>query len=114
MYRHISPEVFTGKGNKTVLLECDGTLANRESQMIQRNLLPQNAEMRTEVASSLQMLIIINKNSNPVSQTTVIYGQFGSYMDNVQLYHEHVPWMDNEGRKKVNEDKMHWEEEKKN
>lgn len=22
-------------------------------------------------------------------------------MENVQLYHAHVPWMDNEGRKKV-------------
>lgn len=64
MYTHISPEVFTGKGNKIGLLECDGTLTNRESQMIQRNLLPQNVEIRTEAARSLKMLVIINKTDN--------------------------------------------------
>jgi hypothetical protein len=37
------------------------------------------------------------KYSNPMSQTTVIYGHSGSYMDSFEL----VPWTDNEGRKKV-------------
>jgi len=31
-----------------------------------------------------------------------------------QLYLEHVPWVDNEGRKKGKEVKVYWVEEKKN
>jgi len=38
---------------------------------------------------------------------TVIYGHSGSALL------EHVPWMDNEGRKKVKEVKIYWVEEKK-
>jgi hypothetical protein len=45
---------------------------------------------------------------------TVLFGHSGSYMDNVQFYLGHVPWMDNEGRKKGKEVKMCWKEEKKN
>jgi len=45
---------------------------------------------------------------------TAIYGHSGSYMDNVHLYLEHVPWTNNEGRKKGKEVKMYWEEDKKN
>jgi len=63
MYRHIRPEVFTAKSNEIGLLQCDGTLADRERQLSQRNLLPQNAELRTEAASSLKMLVTTYKNT---------------------------------------------------
>lgn len=54
MYSHIRPEVLTAKSNEIGLLECDGTLADRQSQMSQGNLLHQSAEMWTEAASSLK------------------------------------------------------------
>jgi len=63
MYRHIRPEVFTAKRNEIDLLQCDGTLADRERQITQRNILPQSAELRMEAASSLKMLLTTSKNT---------------------------------------------------
>jgi hypothetical protein len=45
---------------------------------------------------------------------TVIYGHSGSYMDNVQLSLEHVPWTDNEGREKGKELRCTGKKKKKN
>ena len=63
MYWHIRPEVLTAKSNEIGLLEYDCTLADRQSQMSQRNLLHQSAEMWTEAASSLKMFLNFNKNT---------------------------------------------------
>jgi hypothetical protein len=63
MYRQIRTEVPTTKSNETSLLQCDDTSAHRQSQMSQRNLLPQSVELRTEAASSLKMVVTMDRNT---------------------------------------------------
>jgi hypothetical protein len=54
--------------------------------MIQKNLLPQNAEQWMEAASSSKVLATIDENTHsPVSQAMVISGHFRSDVNNVQL-----------------------------